>query len=223
MELCGDPRRFDKSTGGGGGTSGGGTYGGATFNDGVAPIGSASFNPLGVSFNTGNAKLEYAKMDDFSLPSQDNYSVASQGMTGAFKPFSYYSVVAYYCADNEYHGDYYRMRSSTPKSTDLAVNYARMKFSPEFNEGLVFKMLNEANYNLVDNPEYNANYFDASARFHDRQHSGYVRLGRAGLTGQGSNPCSVCMAIRSGWTVLSLPIWTERRITTPSRSKRSSL
>jgi hypothetical protein len=123
----------------------------------------ASTNVKGMSpLPAWTAKIETSKMDDFSLPSQDNYSVASQGLSGNFKPFSYNSRQSIYCPGNNYDGDYLQIiDAKDPSNYTKALNTNPMKISPEFSDGMTFKMLNEANYNLIDDPT-GTGYTDAT-------------------------------------------------------------
>jgi hypothetical protein len=113
-------------------------------------------NPGNVSFKANNlytvisgAKLEYQESGEFNLPSQDIYQFNGQGLSGEFKPYSYNSMSSFYSDLPEEDGIIGKRKADN--TFDYYYNDRDMTFKPEFNGGLIFKVLGESALNLVDN------------------------------------------------------------------------
>jgi hypothetical protein len=96
-------------------------------------------------------KLEYTENRGFNWPSQDQYYVSSQGINGAFKPFSYRPLKTCYSMEAKDDAIIGKTNDTQyPYTFEYYFNDEQTKISPMFRDGITFKMLGEQALSLID-------------------------------------------------------------------------
>ncbi len=103
-------------------------------------------------YATNIRSLEYLKYNDFNMPAQDLFVVSAPGLNGSFKAFTYNSTKTFYSEDQSKDGSLGKISGTGSIAAADLWNKSSVKFSPDFKNGFVFKMINEGVLNAVDNP-----------------------------------------------------------------------
>lgn len=100
-----------------------------------------------INVATIDDKLEYVKCQDMNLPAQDMYQVTGQGISGMFRPFARYALQSCYSSDEKIDG---KFDKTVAGGVPDAFNKKSMYVSQQYKDGLVFKMVSETSFNLID-------------------------------------------------------------------------
>ena len=115
-------------------------------------------------------KLEYVgrserKGDYYTAPvpayaSQDVYQISGQGISGAFKPYSYTSMAVFASSESEEDGAYGVWDGDGDLEADGEFNAHRTGFAPHFRDGVVFRCLDDPALNLIDHMDEGFSFSD---------------------------------------------------------------
>jgi hypothetical protein len=119
------------------------------------------FEPQGLYVKQISDKLEYINIDErFNFSSADMYSIAAQGLGGTFKPFVSSPMTTCYSHNPEIDGLIGIPKQEAPSEIGTYFNFngtsgstlksAKVTDNFRENNSIVFKLLGENSYNLID-------------------------------------------------------------------------